>query len=80
MNNEKKSSNATTGGIGFLGLLTIAFVALKLTDHIGWSWLWVLAPIWIPTAIVIGVMIIVLIVVLVKATAEAYNKNGRGRP
>lgn len=31
--------------------LTLAFVILKLVSVIAWSWLWVLAPIWIPFAI-----------------------------
>jgi len=25
-------------------LLTVLFVGLKLTDHIDWSWWWVLSP------------------------------------
>lgn len=32
--------------IGFMGLLTILFIALKLTGVIAWSWWWVLSPIW----------------------------------
>lgn len=31
-------------GIGFFGLLTILFIALKLTGYITWSWFWVLSP------------------------------------
>ena len=50
---SNNSSSAQTGGIGFLGLLTILFIALKLTGYIAWSWWWVLAPIWIPAAIVL---------------------------
>lgn len=42
-NNEKKNN----GGVGFLGLLTILFIGLKLTGYINWSWVWVLSPIWI---------------------------------
>ena len=42
---------------GFLGLLALLFVALKLTNVIAWSWFWVLAPIWvIPVLIVITVI------------------------
>lgn len=41
------------GGIGFFGLLAIVFIVLKLTGYITWSWLWVLAPIWIPFIIAI---------------------------
>lgn len=43
-------SNTTTtasGGIGFAGLLTIAFIVLKLCGVITWKWVWVLSPIWI---------------------------------
>lgn len=39
--------------VTFPGLLTILFVALKLTDTIAWSWWWVLAPMWIPAAVAI---------------------------
>ena len=35
-----------SGGIGFLGLLTILFIGLKLTGFIAWSWWWVLSPLW----------------------------------
>lgn len=35
-------------GLGFGGLLTVLFIGLKLTGHIDWGWLWVLAPIWVP--------------------------------
>jgi uncharacterized protein (DUF983 family) len=45
------------GGISFLGLLTILFIGLKLTGHITWPWLWVLAPLWIPMAIVLALML-----------------------
>lgn len=45
-----KSSSSSSAGIGFVGLLTIAFIVLKLTGHIDWSWLWVLSPIWISIA------------------------------
>lgn len=56
-------SSGTTGGIGFCGLLTVAFIVLKLVGVIKWSWLWVLAPMWIPTAIVILVIIFIAIFV-----------------
>lgn len=47
-------SKSTSGGIGFCGLLTIAFIVLKLCNVIIWSWWWVLSPLWIPVALVIG--------------------------
>lgn len=42
-----KSNNSNYGGVGFCGLLTVLFVALKLTGSIDWSWLWVVSPLWI---------------------------------
>jgi len=51
-------TNSSTGGIGFLGLLTIVFIVLKLCNVISWSWWWVLSPFWIPiaVAVIIGVV------------------------
>lgn len=66
MATNNTSSSTRAGGIGFLGLLTIAFIVLKLTGVIAWSWWWVLAPIWIPTAIVVVFLLIALVVFLVK--------------
>lgn len=66
MNNENKSTNiSTNGGIGFLGALTILFIALKLTNVIDWSWWWVLAPLWIPVAVVLGIVAITAIVIMI---------------
>lgn len=56
---------STNGGIGFLGALTILFIALKLTHVIDWSWWWVLSPIWIPVAVVLGIIAVVAIVMLI---------------
>ena len=75
MNNER--NNTTAGGIGFCGLLAVAFIVLKLTGVINWSWLWVRAPIWIPTAITLTIIVTVLIVVLVKETLRALERRRR---
>ncbi|MDO5036940.1 MAG: hypothetical protein Q4E37_01400 [Tissierellia bacterium] len=52
-----KEKSEFTGGVGLLEALALIFIALKLTGHINWSWVWVLAPIWIPIAI-LGIIII----------------------
>lgn len=59
---DKSSSSASSGGIGFLGLLAVLFIGLKLTGYIDWSWWWVLAPIWAGWAIVLGIVVIGLLV------------------
>jgi uncharacterized protein (DUF983 family) len=40
------SSASSSGGAGFFTLLSVAFIVLKLTGFIDWSWWWVTAPIW----------------------------------
>jgi hypothetical protein len=55
------NSNSSSGGIGISGLLFVAFVVLKLTNVIDWSWWWVTAPIWIPIIIAIPVLLVVVI-------------------
>ena len=37
---------------GTFYFLTGVFIALKLTEQINWSWLWIFSPLWIPAAIV----------------------------
>ena len=63
--NNTAVATASGGGIGFCGLLTIAFIVLKLCKVIGWSWLWVLSPLWLPLAIVLGIGVIVLLIMLI---------------
>lgn len=52
----------TYNGIGLPGLLTVAFIVLKLCGVIKWSWLWVLAPTWISVvvAFLIGAVLAIL--------------------
>lgn len=51
-------NSSSSSGIGFGGLLTIAFIILKLTHVIDWSWWWVLSPIWIGFILVVIILII----------------------
>lgn len=45
--------------IGFLGLLAIVLIALKLTGYIAWPWLWVLSPLWVNAIIFVLCLMIV---------------------
>lgn len=47
-----------SGGIGLCGATFITFLVLKLTNVINWSWWWITAPLWIPTALCILVVIL----------------------
>lgn len=64
MSNEK--TKVSKSGIGFSGLLTIAFIVLKLCHVIDWSWWWVLSPLWISVGLTIILLLIILIVSILK--------------
>lgn len=68
---EKKSSSS----ISFCGLLAIAFIVLKLTKVISWSWLWVLSPLWIPLALALVIFIVYFILKLIQGILESKNHN-----
>ena len=55
------SKEVNTGGISILGLLTIVFITLKLTNVITWSCWWVLLQLWGPMAFMLSLGGIVLI-------------------
>ena len=59
-------NNTRSGGIGFIGLLTIVFIVLKLLGKITWTWFWVLSPIIFPAILAVVIIVIVLIILLVK--------------
>lgn len=52
-----ENKNNSSSGIGFTGLLTIAFIVLKLCGVISWSWWWVLSPIWISILLILLIII-----------------------
>ena len=59
----EENLNRDTGGVSFLGLLTLLFIGLKLTGYITWSWIWVLAPLWIPISIALLLLSAVILLV-----------------
>lgn len=56
------TDSKSNSGVGFVGLLTIVFITLKLIGKIAWSWWWVLSPIWISIGAVLAVILIIFIV------------------
>lgn len=57
---SNNNSASSSGGIGILGLLGVAFIVLKLCKVIVWSWWWVLCPFWIGLAVLLVVGLIIL--------------------
>jgi len=73
-------SKSSSGGIGFLGLLTVAFVVLKLIGQIDWSWWWVFSPILIiPTMLLCAVIITILMFtgILNKSFWRKFDKRNK---
>lgn len=62
MNRKNSDVKVTYQGIGFTGILTIVFIVLKLLGKISWSWVWVLAPLWISFAF--GLLMFVVLIIL----------------
>lgn len=60
------SQGGSGHSIGFAGLLAVAFIVLKLTGFIAWSWWWVLSPLWISAGLVVLVLLIVGVVFLIR--------------
>lgn len=63
MSSSRNGNTSASSGIGFFGLLAIVFITLKLLGVITWSWLWVLAPIWMPLAV--GVVVLIVLIVAI---------------
>ena len=79
---NSSSSSSTSSGIGCTGLtavlLGVAFIILKITGQITWSWVWVLAPFWIYAGLGIAVIVIVLGVFLLGALGIGFAKGVSG--
>lgn len=59
---DNKSDNSSMG-IGFAGVLQIAFIVLKLCRVINWPWILVLTPTWVSLALfIIGFVIITAVI------------------
>ena len=69
---SKEKTRVTYRGIGFIELLTLLFIALKLTKVITWSWWWVLSPVWISFGLAIG---IILLLSIVAGLIAIFDKN-----
>ena len=66
---KNESVAYTVSSVGFLDLLTLLFIGLKLCGVINWSWWWVLSPLLFQFGIVAVFLVISIIVLVIKAIA-----------
>lgn len=62
------------GGIGFVSLLQIVFITLKLCKVIDWSWWWVMSPFLISFSILMLILAVCGVVLLVLAVKHSKAK------
>lgn len=60
------ANNASRGGAGFITLLGLLFIGLKLAGLIDWAWWVVLAPIWGQLAFIALLFVALVIAELVE--------------
>ena len=85
--NDTKEENAGTSEVAvankfsvlniaviFFAFLGIIFVILKLFKAVAWSWVWVLSPLWLSTALVLAILLIFMIVFVASALSKK-DKN-----
>ncbi|NPD90186.1 MAG: hypothetical protein HGN29_15855 [Asgard group archaeon] len=60
---DRRGRKTSSGGTGTAILLTIIFLILKLTNVIGWRWLWVFSPIWISASVAVGLGLLFFLVI-----------------
>lgn len=59
-----QGSSSSSSGVGVLGLLGVAFVVLKLTGLIDWSWWWVTLPFWGGLALFAVILLVIVVIAM----------------
>jgi phosphoglycerol transferase MdoB-like AlkP superfamily enzyme len=73
-------SNNNSSGVNSIYLLGVAFIVLKLTSVIDWSWWWVTVPFWGGIALLlIGIGLYLCIKKIAERGIPKVNHNTMGR-
>ena len=65
MSDVTRSAIVVNGGVSGLTLLGVAFVVLRLLGVIHWHWILVLAPFWLPFAVMVTFAMVLLTAITV---------------
>lgn len=71
------NSSVSGSGLSLASVLGIVFIVLKLVGVINWSWLWVLAPFWIPLVLFASIFLIAAIVILFNVTIKGIKERSK---
>ena len=72
-------SSSSSSGIGFFGALALVFIVLKLIGTITWSWVWVLSPLWLGTALVLLIIGLIFLVAIISVFRDDKKSKMRRR-
>ncbi len=64
-------SNSNSSSIGFLSLLTILFIGLKLGGIINWNWFLVLSPLVLSFCLVMFSLFVLIVLTVVKSKRDS---------
>ena len=64
---SKRNPVVVNRGVTPLSLLGVSFIVLKVMGYITWSWVWVLAPFWIPLCLALLIVAVLLIIIAIAA-------------
>lgn len=71
----KEKTKTTYSGIGFISLLQLLFIGLKLAGVINWNWFWVLSPFIFSFGLFVVIILIVIVVTVVKTIIQNDDEN-----
>lgn len=63
----KVPTKTNNKGFSEITTITLVFIILKLTHQIGWSWWWILSPIWIALGLIVLIVGIVVLIEVIRS-------------
>lgn len=55
-----------------LSILGFVLIYLKVADYVDWSWLWILSPFWLPSAVGLVILTILIFTTLVASIMSLF--------
>lgn len=75
----KKPKKETLQGWAILICFTLILAVLRITGVTSCSWLWVLAPLWLPLLVAIALVLVVSMFVVIQVILETLGGGRHGK-